>query len=345
MKPLRVAAFTGGKDISAARFRLRQYLPALSQALIAVDEFYSHLGSWPPNSKLKRPFWLVGTVAERIPAVLKSHHYDLTFLQRELVSTLSTLERWTKRPRVFDVDDAVWLNRGGRTGFKSILQMCDGVICGNDFIAEAARRWNSNICIIPTAVDTDRFVPALAPSAAARQRQLIIGWSGLAVGLQNVYLIEETIAQVMAKYPEAVFRVVSEAPPKFRLLSPAQVEYVSWSPESEVRAIQEMTVGIMPLTDSLWSRGKCSYKMLLYMSCAVPVVVSPVGMNAQVLSQGKVGLGARDPAEWAEALTLLLQNRALADEMGTAGRCVIEQHYALRKLAPRLASFLRAVAG
>ncbi len=342
MKVLRVAAYTGGKNISAARFRVRQYIPALKQNSIEVDEFYARFGSWPPENKLRRPFWLLGTLLERIPSVLGSRAYDLTFLQRELISTLNTLEACTKRPRVFDVDDAVWLNRGGQTGFRQILQMCDGVICGNDFIAEAAQKWNSNICVVPTAVDTDRFAPASNPSAG--DGKLIIGWSGLAVGLENVYPLEEMLARVLARHPEAVFRVLAELPPRFKYLPPSQVDYVPWSPQSEVRAIQDMTIGIMPLSDSLWSRGKCSYKMLLYMSCGVPVVVSPVGMNAQVLSQGTIGFGPRTTAEWADALEQLLENSALRLKMGSAGRQVVEQQYALNKLAPRLASFLRETA-
>jgi len=100
----------------------------------------------------------------------------------------------------------------------------------------------------------------------------------------------------------------------------------------------------MPIEDSLWSRGKCSYKMLLYMSCGIPVVVSPVGMNVEVLAQGRVGFGPKDIREWTEALNALLENPEEAQIMGVAGRQVIEQHYALHILAPRLISFLRAIA-
>jgi len=338
---LRVAAFTGGETVPAPRFRVRQYIPFLKAYGIEMKEFCARWGSWPPEGQFRRPFWLLGTVADWVPPVLKSHRYDLTLLQREMVSTLTTLEPLTKRPRVFDVDDAVWLNRGGRTGFATILKMCDGVICGNSFIAEHASRWNDNICLLPTAVDTDRYVPS--PAHQRRNPRRIIGWSGLSSGLKYVTEIEEALLAVLTRHRDVVLRIVSDKPPQFKRLSASQFEYIPWSPQNEVETIQEMSVGLMPVENSLWARGKCSYKMLLYMSCGIPVVVSPVGMNEEILALGKVGLGPRTASEWSDALEWLLQNPEQGQEMGRAGRVIVEQHYSVVVCAPRLASFLRSV--
>jgi len=342
MEPLRVAAFSGARDVPSARFRVRQYIPWLRQHGIEMDEYYARLSSWPPSNKLLRPFWLAGTVLDRVPSVLNSHRYDLTFLQREMVSTLQTLEPFTKRPRVIDVDDAVWLNRRGRTGFRNIVQMCDGAICGNAFIADFTRQWHDNICLLPTAVDIDRFTPSPALQAASGRR--IIGWSGLAVGLMYLYEVEKALLPVLNKHKDVVLRVVSERPPSFKYLSRSQFEYVPWSPANEVRAVQEMTIGLMPVEDTPWGMGKCSYKMLLYMACAVPVVVSPIGMNAEVLALGNLGFGPKSPTEWTEMVEWLLQNPDQAQSMGRTGREVVEQHYSLRVHAPRMASFLRNTA-
>src|SRR6266700_293373 len=338
---VRVAAFTGGGHISAARFRVRQYIPVLRVHGIQMEEFFARGGSWPPISRNRRPFWLIGTVVDRVPSVIRSHKYHLTFLQRELVSTLMTLEPFTKRPRVFDVDDAVWLNRGGRTGFGSILKRCEGVICGNHFLAETARQWNHNICLIPTPVDTERYVPS--PMLRTGNSTRIIGWSGLGVGLKYLYEIEKALVPVLNKHRDVVLRVVSEMPTQFRNLSRSQFEYIPWSPSNEVRTIQEMSVGIMSVEDTLWARGKCRYKMLLYMSCGVPVVVSPVGMNVEVLGLGRIGFGPRTADEWTEALEWLLGNSGEATTMGKAGREIIEQHYSLKVHGPRLASFVRSI--
>jgi glycosyltransferase involved in cell wall biosynthesis len=259
-----------------------------------------------------------------------------------MVSTLLTLERFTRRPRVLDVDDAVWLNRGAEKNFAALARACDGVICGNKFIAENVARWNSTVTILPTAVDTERYRPA--ERARLSDAKKIIGWSGLGSGLKYLYGIEPALLKVLQNRKDAVLRVVSGVRPELRLLAGCNVEFVQWSPENDVQTIQEMSVGLMPLDDSLWSRGKCSYKMLVYMSCGVPVVVSPVGMNNEVLALGKVGFGTRSDQDWADAISWLLDNPEDAAQMGVAGKKVVEEHFSLRSLTPRLAAYLRKFA-
>jgi len=337
--PLRVAAFTGGETVSSRRFRVQQYLPYLRKLGVEVDEYIAYFGSWPPPQKLARSFWLAATVLDRIPSVAKSHDYDVTLLQREMVSTLVTLERWTHRPRVLDLDDAVWLNRGAEKRFARLVGMCDGVICGNRFIAEYVHKLQNNLIVLATPVDTDRFRPRANDTVP--QRKLIIGWAGLSSGFKYLRAIEDALVNVLDRYKDAVVRVVSDRMPGFRQLDGSRLEYIPWSPENEVTTIQEMSVGLMPIDDSLWSRGKCSYKMLLYMACGVPVVVSPFGMNREVLALGKPGFGAIDDRSWSECLSWLLDNPENARQMGVAGRRIVEEHFSLRASAPRLAGFLK----
>jgi glycosyltransferase involved in cell wall biosynthesis len=126
-------------------------------------------------------------------------------------------------------------------------------------------------------------------------------------------------------------------------LPPEQVSFVPWSEGVEVTAIQDADVAIMPLDDSPWSHGKCSYKLLTYMACALPVVATPVGMNGDLLSRASAGLAARTQAEWADALETILGSPASAGRMGAAGRQLVERDYSLTALAPRLAEILCAV--
>jgi len=342
-KQIRVAAFTGGTNISSPRFRVRQYIPQMEEYGVHVSEYVARWRSWPPAAKLWRPLWLPATLMDRLPGVASSFRADVTLLQREIVSTMVTLERFTHRPRVLDVDDAVWLNRGGQRNFAKLIGLCDGVICGNSFIQENVRRWCSESMVLPTAVDTGRFHPL--PDSAGHSTRPIIGWSGLGSNLASLAAIERPLAAVLDSHKDAVLRVVSDVKPTFQLLRESQVEYVRWAPENEVRTIQEMSIGLMPMEDSLWSRGKCSYKMLLYMACGVAVAVSPVGMNNEVLSVGNVGFGPKSDAEWSDSLTSLLDNPVKAKEMGQAGRKVVEENYSLRSLTPRFAGYLRKFAG
>jgi glycosyltransferase involved in cell wall biosynthesis len=319
-----------------------QYVPVLADLGIDVREFISRFGAWPPEGRMIRPFWLTATVLDRVMPVLQSHRYDLTFFQRELVSTLHTLERFTKRPRVLDVDDAVWLsNSRSERSFVKLSTICDGVICGNDFIAHNVSTWNKNVIVIPTAVDTLRFRPP-SNSKNKNSSKQIIGWSGLSSGAKYLLNIEEAIFNVIRKRPDTVLRVISDAKPRFRLLEPAMVEFIRWSPGNEVNTIQEMDVGVMPIDDTIWARGKCSYKMLLYMACGVPVVVSPVGMNRDVLAKGEIGRGASTINEWTESILEVIDDPGRGAAMGAAGRKVVEDSYSLDVLSSKMAGYLRS---
>jgi glycosyltransferase involved in cell wall biosynthesis len=168
----------------------------------------------------------------------------------------------------------------------------------------------------------------------------VIGWLGLSSGFGYLYAIEPALREVLRNHPEARLRVVSSSPPKLQTLPVEQVEFVFFTRQHEAADIQGMTIGIMPLDDSVASRGKCSFKMLQYMACGLPAVVSPVGMNAEVLRQGEVGLGARNLREWVDGLEILLRDPDLCARMGKTGRMVVEQDYSLEVLAPRLAKIL-----
>jgi glycosyltransferase involved in cell wall biosynthesis len=336
---LRVAAFTGGRHVSCARFRVHEYQRPLAALGIALEVFPARFGSFPPRRRALRPLWGGATLLQRIPDLLRSRAYAVTLLQRELVSTLATLEGWTGRPRVFDVDDAVWLH-ARRDAIRRIARRCDAVICGNAFLADYFRAFHPDVRILPTAVDTDRFAPAGRPDGPP-----VIGWTGTSSNFRYLEDIESSLGDVLRARPTARLRIVADAPPPFRRLPADRVDFVPWSPAVEASAVQGMTVGIMPLRDTSWERGKCSHKMLLYMAAGVPVVVSPVGMNRDVLGLGPVGLAATTPGEWREALVGLLDDPAAASRMGAAGREVVLRRFSLAVLAPILAAILQEVAG
>lgn len=342
-KLTKVIAFTGGVAAPGSRFRVRQYIPHLRESGIELVEQFPAATCYPPEQKIFRPLWAVGSLAERIPGVLNSFRYDLSFFQREMLSTLITLEPFTKRPRVLDVDDAIWIHRGGATA-RRLAALCDSIICGNAFLADHFGQWNRNITIIPTAVDTDRFRPGTRDENMDRP---VIGWSGGQSGLAELYRIESALSKILTMHPRAMIRVLCDSPPRFRDIRPERIEYVPWSPEAEVPAIQQMTAGVMPLTDTPWNRGKCSYKMLLSMACAVPMVVSPVGMNQDVLRLGNCGLAADSLADWVDGLDLFLSNPSHVAKLGQTGRGIVLKHFSLGSVAPRLANELafRAAGG
>lgn len=334
---LRVAAFTGGVTVPSARFRVRQYMPALLQQGVAISEMPSRFGIYPPQNKWIRPFWAGATLAEQIPKIIKSHQYDVVLLQREMLSSFVTLEPLTKTPRVLDVDDAIFLHRNGDFA-RRLAQISDQMICGNTYLADWFSAWNKDITVIPTAVDTDRYVPVIKQGKC--EGEIIIGWIGTSGNLKYVYAIEAALAKVLKLYPMAKLRIVCDKKPEFRLIDITRCEFIIWSESTEVESIQGVDIGIMPLENSEWSRGKCSYKMLQYMACGIPVVVSPVGMNAEVLSIGSVGIGAVSENEWVDAIAALLDNFDLREQMGAIGRQVVTESFSITKIAPLIATCL-----
>lgn len=332
-----VAAFTGDAAAASARFRVRQYIPKLATMGVAVHDYAAALGAYPPRPTWLRPAWTLAAVASRLPSVAQSYRYDVTLLQREMISTLYTVERFTKKPRVLDIDDAIWLHRRGHN-HAALTRATSAVIAGNDFIAEWARTHNPRVYRLPTAVDTDRFSPATGGSS--NHEQTVIGWMGLSSGYTFLASVAGALHYVLDKYPDVMVRMVSDIPPPQPELRRDRMVFTPWSEDGEVDLVRSLDIGLMPLEDSLWCRGKCSYKMLLYMSCGIPVVVSDLGMNSEVLRHGRVGFGPRSDDEWIAALECLVEHPSMRKELGGTGRNVVEEHYSVNTLAPRLAAIL-----
>ena len=335
---IRVAAFTGGPTVPSSRFRVRQYIPFLLQHGLFIEEMESAAGMYPPQIKCLRPFWAARRLAELLPEVVRSHRFDVVLLQREMLSTFMTLEPFTKKPRILDVDDAIFLQRGG--GFaRSLAKISDRIICGNAYLADWFSAWHKDITIIPTAVDTDRYMSSVREGGCGYA--LVIGWIGTSGNLKYVYAIEAALARVMQVYPKAKLRIVCDRIPKFSLIDANRCEFILWSESTEIENIQGMDIGIMPLEDNPWARGKCSYKMLQYMSCGLPVVVSPVGMNADVLAMGSVGFGCSTQEHWIDAFVELLGSAKMRSEMGAAGRRVAVESFSIHKIQLQLAHILK----
>jgi glycosyltransferase involved in cell wall biosynthesis len=336
---LRIAAYTGGERLPSARLRIRQYAATLRERGIDLVERPLPWESTAPKHKLLAGTWALGTIASRLKDIAASCGTDMTIIQRQMLPAFVPLESLTTRPRVLDVDDAVWLTRGGRNVIK-LARRCDLVICGNEFLAKYFRQWNHDVQVLPTAVDTE----LLFPSPELSRTRALIGWTGTSENYRFLYSIEGALVQVLRENRDAGLLIISDVPPQFTMIDNKQIEFVRWSPAAESDGLRRTTVGIMPLEDSEWSRGKCSFKMLCYMASGVPVVVSPVGMNLEVLSRGHIGFGPHNPREWVEALNTLLRDSVAAAQMGANARAVAMKHFSVKALGPRFAETLRSVA-
>ena len=330
-------ALTTGKWAPASRFRVRELIPYLAREGVNLTEKIPLIPAYPPRNFLLRPPWLAVAIVTRMPAAILSRKSDIVFFQRELVSTLLTLEPFFKKPRVLDVDDAIYLSQRFRSA-ERLASQCDMVVCGNTYLAEKFSRWNQNIRILPTGVDIQRYQKVSVRKVDDVQT---IGWIGTSSNLHYLLDIETALAKVLEVKKNVRLAVVSDRAPEFKLIDPQRVQFVKWAADIEPEIINSFSIGIMPLTDGEWARGKCSFKLLQYYACGIPAVVSPVGMNAQVVAQADAALAASSQKDWVDSLILLLEDSAEAEYRGMQGRRLVETNYSLDIIAPRLASYFR----
>jgi glycosyltransferase involved in cell wall biosynthesis len=327
--------------VPSARARVRQYIEPFRSLGISVREYPLPWGNILPQRHSLRPLWMAATAVARMAALAGSWRADVTWVSRQLLPAFAPLQAMAKHPMILDVDDAIWLNTGGhRAG--DLARASDLVVCGNSFLAAQYSRWNANITIIPTAVNTSWYRPN---GALADARPLFLGWTGTSGNFPFLYAIEEALVSVMQYCRHAKLLIVADKPPQFRHIPGSRIRFQRWAPETELTAFSRMSIGLMPLADNDWCLGKCSYKMLCYMASGLPVVVTPAGMNREVLALGEFGFSASCERQWVDALVALLDDVQLRRRMGAAGRAVAEAHFSLHRLAQQYAAVFESLGG
>jgi glycosyltransferase involved in cell wall biosynthesis len=276
----------------------------------------------------------------RIPGVLASRSSDVTWFRREMIPERVTVERFTGGKRLFDVDDAIWLNSESPFS-ERIVEMCDGVIAGNSFLADHYRSLGKPVWIVPTVVDTDKW----KPGEKLDDGLFRLGWLGTKYNLRYFDPIEQPLADFLNEHRDARLRIVCDGEPNFRLIPRESVEYIPWTDAGEIAATQAMDVGLMPLENNDWSRGKCAAKMICYLAVGVPAIVSPVGVNQDVLAAGDVGFGPKTREEWYQAFTRLYDDRELSKTMGANGRRIVEADFSVAANVGKLVEIFRTVTG
>lgn len=351
---IKVAALTSGALVPSSRFRVRQHIDPLKSCGVFVREYlpridkYRELPFWPRNVDYRAglPLFLVWQgikVSLRVPGIVGSWRHQVTWLERQLVPGMVTLEPFLRRPLVFDVDDAIWLNPPFRSSAWRIAKRSTVLVAGNQYLADRFSPFAEDIRIVPTAVDTDRFLPRTVPRSA-ESGTFTVGWIGSSANLGFLQSLEEPLSKFLADHADARILIVADRPFRFSLVPADRVHFSPWSENTEVAALQAMDVGLMPLPDDDWSRGKCSYKMLQYLACGIPVAVSPVGMNREILSMGPLGMGCTRPDEWYETLSFFWNDRSAALRYGAVGRDIVERTFSRRLVTEKLAAIFRSLA-
>jgi glycosyltransferase involved in cell wall biosynthesis len=227
------------------------------------------------------------------------------------------------------------LKTNGRRWIDEIVAACSYTIAGSRHLAEQIGAPDRTL-VIPTVVDTKRYAPRPPPEGP-----FTIGWTGIAHNLQELEPLVPVLEQVLRRTSGRLLLVAERfSAPWLRRLP---VETVPWSPEAELDALSRMHVGLMPLADSEFNRGKCAFKLIQYMARGIPAVASPVGANQEVVRHGLDGFLANTPGEWLEALQTLHSEPDAAREMGRAARSRIESAYSVQAVIGRYVELFRAL--
>jgi len=289
----------------------------------------------------------------RLAVVRRASDFDVVYLYREAAligpAWLERLARFRNPRLVYDFDDAIWLpyvsprNRylsylkaPGKTA--AICRMAAAITVGNATLADFARRYNRSVTVMPSTVSLREYRPRPRPQTVTTP---VIGWTGSHSSAQYLRHIEGALQALARKRP---FRFVTIGIDDYRLEG-VQVGCRPWRADHEVGDLWSFDIGIMPLFDDPWARGKCAMKAIQYMGAGVPAVVSPVGASRDVVLDGVCGFLATTEEDWVHALSRLLESPQLRARMGEEGRRRVERNYSAEVQAPRLGELLKGLGG
>ncbi|MCB9650487.1 MAG: glycosyltransferase family 4 protein [Deltaproteobacteria bacterium] len=345
------------EENASARHRAYKYVPYLEQAGIDCDvvapadrETYKALFA-KGNDKTRHRYF-VRVMINRFMAMLRANEYDAVILQRSILGELFYdppllvfALKLINPNLVYDFDDAIFmlppqsvrskskvLNQLARLRHEANCAMSRVVIASTPEL-EASVHDKRRVRVVPTPVDVERY-PVRVHTARS---PVVIGWTGGPGNLKFLELVAEPLRELARRHP-LVLEIVSSRPYEMPEVPTRNVE---WSLAVESSNMADFDIGIMPLEDNVYTRGKAGFKLLQYMACGLPVVASPVGINSAIVQPGVTGYLARTPAEWVEHLERLITDPALRASMGAKGRKIVEAEYSYDVWGPRLADIVR----
>ena len=339
------------KDVNPGqRYRIEQWEPRLKA--LGAEIVYSPFGSpalsevlYRPGQKLRKAALMLQACLRQSRAIARARRFDLVYVFREAAllgpAFIESAIALRGVPLVFDFDDAIFVPYvSPSNGYLSYLK-CFGktarlcriarqVMVGNRYLEDYARRHNEAVTLVPTTIDTDLYRPELRRPRG--NGTVVIGWTGSHSTVQHLRLAYPVLQELARRYPIRVVVVGSEPVD----IPGVETLFRRWSAPREVQDLADIDLGIMPLPDNDWTRGKCGLKALQYMALGVPAVVSPVGVNTEIVEDGVNGLVPSTDQEWAERLRRLIENPELRARLGAAARKTVEARYSAEVIAPRV---------
>ncbi|MDA1122505.1 MAG: glycosyltransferase family 4 protein [Bacteroidetes bacterium] len=325
------------------RFRFEQYFELLKKNGVEIEARpFIDVATW--NSLYLEGNFISKTIGiglgfiKRFRDVFRAKEADLIFIHREAAPMGLPFLEWIisnvlGKKIIYDFDDAIWLPNTSKENalvarikwhskVGSICRWSWKLSCGNNFLTDFARIFNTNVLLNPTTIDTNYHDPN---KQRKKERPLTIGWTGSHSTLKYIEFLVPIIAR-LEKEIDFRFLVISNQAPKFHLES---LEYRKWDKATEIKDLMEIDIGLMPLTDDPWAKGKCGFKALQYMALEIPALISPVGVNGEIVEDGKEGFHCTTTEDWYLSITNLIQDVDLRTQLGSAGRKKVIARYSV----------------
>ena len=338
------------------RYRLEQWEPLLRERGVEItyepfEDEELHAMIYKPGMVGKKLQLVTRGLSRRLSQVRKAKDFDLVYILREAAllgpPVFERLIHHRGLPIVFDFDDAVFVSyRSPSNGYlsylkfasktKTICRIASHVMVGNPYLADYARQVNDRVTIIPTTIDTEKY---RVPERKEKTGPPVIGWTGSHSTVQHLDTLRGALKKLAEKES---FRLRVIGTPSYEC-DPIPVEAMRWRAATELDDLSEIDIGVMPLPDDRWSKGKCGLKALQFMALGIPTVCSPVGVNTDIIQDDENGFIAGTEEEWVDKLGRLLRSHELRQRLGHAGRVTVEQKYSAITQTPRVYEIFKSV--
>ncbi len=331
---------------ASQRFRFEQYLGKLTNSGYEW-EYHSFLSpeAWKIlykpghiSQKVIQIFW---GLMRRYVLLFRVSKFDFVFIHRETAPLGPPIFEWMvanllKRKIIYDFDDAIWIPNVSQSnrvfGFlkrfrntETLCRLAYKISCGNPYLCSYAQQYNPNVVLNPTTIDTEKLHTLNYRIIKAPDIKPIIGWTGTHSTIQYLYDLLPILRKLENEF-DFEFRVISDQKPDFELKS---LNYIPWNSDTEIRDLSALDIGLMPLKNDQWSEGKCGFKALQYMALGIPALVSPVGVNTQIVDDGINGFVCADSEQWEAVIRKLLAKPSIVVKMSLNTRSKIENHYSV----------------
>ncbi|HLU85190.1 MAG TPA: glycosyltransferase family 4 protein [Vicingaceae bacterium] len=326
------------------RFRFEQYFSYLSNNNIVIHTApFLDKNTWKifyqKGYLLQKVLGILKGLINRHLLLLKIHQYDKIFIHREACMIGPAYFEWMyakifKKKLIFDFDDAIWLKDVSDANenlswlkfpnkTKSIIKHASFVVAGNKHLANYALQFNKNVTVIPTTIDTSYHQPPILKKSTDT---ITIGWTGSLTTNKHFELLKNVLTTITTKFPQVEIIMISNVA---IYSNDFKIKFVKWNQKTEIEDLSQIDIGIMPLPDDEWAKGKCGFKGLQYMALEVPTIMSPVGVNTEIIQDGVNGFLASTEEEWLSKLGLFIQSEELRKKLGKAGRQTIIERYSI----------------